>query len=176
MTALHVSNLAVAKRAFLSAGGLMLFVGLLSLGCGHTHTVGDAESAGTQKKAEDDGKSENHAEKQAALGSGHRADAPIKSDSRSDAPPLATSPAGLLKPDAMAAIQKKLVARGQLSADQESGKLDEPTQRALRAFQRDNHLPATGMPDDLTVQKLGIPPGQAFRATKPNGSPNGSPN
>jgi hypothetical protein len=94
---------------------------------------------------------------------------PVESDGRAGAPPLATSPSGLLKPGAVGAIQAKLVSSGHLSKSDESGTLDEPTRKALRGFQHDNNLPATGAPDDLTVQKLGLHPDQVFRATPKGG-------
>jgi len=83
---------------------------------------------------------------------------------RSDAEfPLATSPAGLLKPGAAGDIQKALVERGHLASSSSSGELDAATQKALREFQEENHLPATGTPDDLTVRKLGLDVSKVFR-------------
>jgi len=134
----------------------------LPFGCGHAHTVGDTGAA-----APSDPASSQRAERKRGEGAGRAeetAAGPIKSDGRAGAPPLATSPAGLLKPDAMEVVQKKLVSSGDLSQGDESGKLDEATRAALRGFQRKNNLPATGAPDDLTVQKLGLRPDQLFRA------------
>jgi hypothetical protein len=129
-----------------------------SAGCAHTHSVGDHGSASTESgSARDDAGADRP--------SGHVAD-PIHSAERDGAPPLATSPAALLEPRALRTVQEKLSSRGELSKDDESGKFDEPTRRALRSFQRKNGLPATGMPDDVTVQKLGLDPGQIFRSTK----------
>jgi len=51
--------------------------------------------------------------------------------------------------------------------DHHDGSLDEPTRQGLQAFQKKNNLPATGMPDDLTVQKLGLGVEQIFRAASP---------
>jgi peptidoglycan hydrolase-like protein with peptidoglycan-binding domain len=147
-----------------------LILGLLlaatALGCAHTHTAGDRGSGTTAEgRPESPAKGEkgNSADRPA-----HHAGATVTPGTRADAPPLATSPAGLLKPDAVEAIQEKLASRGDLSDKRESGKLDPPTREALREFQRKNNLPATGMPDDLTVQKLGLEPGQIFRATTKN--------
>jgi peptidoglycan hydrolase-like protein with peptidoglycan-binding domain len=129
------------------------------LGCGHTHTASDTGAAPAAKKEDPPAKDKGPT----------RADHPtvvtLKSDARAGAPPLATSPVGLLKPEAVEAIQGKLASRGDLAKDDRSGKLDDPTRKALRAFQRANNLPATGMPDDLTVKKLGLDPGEVFRAT-----------
>jgi peptidoglycan hydrolase-like protein with peptidoglycan-binding domain len=145
---------AISMAAFLLGGG--------AIGCGHTHTARDTGAATAAKKedppAKDDGR-------HGATRADHPTGVTLKSDTRAGAPPLATSPAGLLKPEAVEAIQGKLASRGALAKDDRSGKLDDPTRKALRAFQRDNNLPATGMPDDLTVKKLGLDPGQIFRAT-----------
>jgi peptidoglycan hydrolase-like protein with peptidoglycan-binding domain len=129
-----------------------------SAGCAHTRSVGDNESAPSESaSARDDGRADRP--------SGHVAD-PVSPAARDGAPPLATSPAALLEPGALRTVQEKLSSRGELSQDDESGKLDEPTRRALRSFQRKSGLPATGMPDDVTVQKLGLDPGKIFRSTK----------
>ncbi len=142
-----------------------LLLGATALGCAHTHTAGD-RGAGTT--------AEGRPESPAKGGKGNSADRPAHhadgtvTATRTGAPPLATSPAGLLKADAVEAIQEKLASRGDLSDKRESGKLDPPTREALREFQRKNNLPATGMPDDLTVQKLGLDPGRVFRATTKN--------
>lgn len=138
---------------------LALFLGGGELACGHSHAVGDTKAASPgdtspRKEAEHD-----------SSRSRHEANGAARAHTRDNAPPLATSPAGLLKPEAVAAIQEKLASRGRLSKSEESGKLDEPTHAALRTFQGDNNLPATGMPDDLTVQKLGLRSDQVFRAT-----------
>jgi peptidoglycan hydrolase-like protein with peptidoglycan-binding domain len=124
-------------------------------GCGHSKVANDSPAAPPDKKASGD----------SPPGEARHADAPIAS-TREGGPPLATSPGGLLKPDAVEAIQQKLAARGQLPAGHTSGKLDDPTREALRDFQRKNNLPATGTPDDLTVKKLGLDPGRIFRATQ----------
>ena len=78
---------------------------------------------------------------------------------------ITTSPAGQMKAHAVETIQEKLVAEGHLSADHRSGSLDGPTREALRAFQRDKGLPATGVPDDATVGKLGLRAADVFRVS-----------
>jgi len=150
------------KSALVAAGMLLVLAPLA--GCGHTHTATDAPPASPadkrsvkQSKRDDSGARATH----------HPG--PIKSDSRAGAPFLATSPSGLLKPEAVESLQKRLVSSGHLSKDDQSGKLDEPTHKALREFQRQNNMPATGMPDDLTVQKLGLKPEQLFLAAPKSG-------
>lgn len=137
-------------------------VAMAGWSCRHTQTATDpqkpaAESAGTPKRNESkqakvkDAESKSHASQEAGSTDG-------------SALPLATSPAGLLKPGAAEAIQKALVERGYLSSSEPSGKLDGATEKALRSFQDDHHLPATGMPDDFTVRKLGLEVSQVFKA------------
>ncbi|HZL16619.1 MAG TPA: peptidoglycan-binding domain-containing protein [Polyangia bacterium] len=130
----------------------LVFAAGVGAGCAHTHTVTDT---GASKPAD----------KPAAK---HRddisADAPGRTIRAKSGTPLATSPAGLLEPEAVKEIQKKLVSHGQLAEAAESGKLDGPTEKALRQFQHANNMPATGMPDDLTIQKLGLKPTELTRA------------
>jgi len=137
---------AVALVFALSLGGAALS------GCGHTHTASDTSANAA-------------ADKPAAK---HRddisAEAPGKTIRSENGPPLATSPAGLLRPEAVKRLQQKLVSHGQLAEADQSGKLDGPTHKALREFQRANNMPATGMPDDLTIQKLGLKPAELTRA------------
>jgi len=71
----------------------------------------------------------------------------------------------MVEPGAMKKIQEKLADTDLLKRDDVSGKLDEPTRRALRRFQDGKDLPATGVPDDETVRKLGLDPKDVFRAS-----------
>lgn len=64
---------------------------------------------------------------------------------------VATSPQGLLEPGALDKVRDKLgVAKG------------ESVQVALRRFQREHDLPATGMLDHETVEQLGLSPDEIF--------------
>jgi len=126
-------------------------------GCGHTHTASDTGTSAAADKTV--------ADKPAAKRRDDiSADAPGKTMRSENGAPLATSPGGLLEPEAVKELQEKLVSRGRLAEADQSGKLDGPTRRALREFQGANNLPATGMPDDLTMQKLGLKPDQLTRA------------
>jgi len=137
------------------------------LACSHTQTIGDTGSHAptkprVERKADDaSGDLDQHRKKRPAT---------TKDDTSGSEPPLAMSPAGLLKSGAIASLQEKLADRGYLKRQQEpdkrSGLLDASTLKALRAFQNDNNLPATGVPDDLTVQKLRLSPAEIFRAAK----------
>ena len=128
------------------------------IACGHTHSGGDTASNTTPPADE----------KTAAHGPSGRpaATSAVIVPGRDGAPPLATTPAGLLKPHAVESIQEKLASSGLLSEEHETGTLDGPTHQALREFQRSNNLPATGMPDDVTIQKLGLGTQEIFRVSE----------
>lgn len=90
--------------------------------------------------------------------SDRRAAAAEKADGESDGDdldpediPVASSPQGLLKPGADEKVREKLgVAKG-------AG-----MRKALMNFQREHDLPATGMLDHETVEKLGLDPKDIF--------------
>lgn len=147
-------------------------IALLLSACGHTKTATDQGQASEQHR--EPTASHHHGKPRPSVDQAHgEAHGEAKSESEPHAapsprdtnpPPLATSPAGLLKPGAAERIQSALTERGYLAAQERSGKLDSPTERALRAFQHDNHLPETGTPDDSTVGKLGLSPPDLFKA------------
>jgi hypothetical protein len=136
-------------------------------GCGHTRSVGD-----TAAKTDDAAKQEANAKEdsrrpRAATGPKRSARPPAEpAPSQEGELPIATAPAALLKPEGAKQIQAKLVARGYLDKDQTSDTLDDRTRHALREFQRESGLPATGLPDDATVTKLGLDPGRTFRSAE----------
>jgi hypothetical protein len=162
------------------------------LACAHTHSAGDADPKAATPQAEtakaetakaetakaETPKAETASGADAAparSGEAGAANAPNHREARLTSPagegageglPLATSPAGLLKPHAVEDIQDRLETKGALPPDHRSGKLDGPTREALRKFQKDAGLPATGAPDDLTIQKLGLRPEDVFRASR----------
>jgi peptidoglycan hydrolase-like protein with peptidoglycan-binding domain len=147
----------------LTAGAL-----LFAIACGHTHSVGDTTSnttgnttGNTTPPADQRAAPPKHSGRVSA-DKGGLVDGP----GRDGAVPLATSPTGLLKPHAIEKIQEKLASSGRLSEDHETGKMDEPTRKALREFQQSKNLPATGMPDDVTIQKLGLGTEDVFRASE----------
>ena len=76
---------------------------------------------------------------------------------------IASTPAALLAPGGARAIQERLVHSGELTGEP-SGELDGPTHAALARFQRAHDLPATGVPDNATVKKLGLDCGKIFRS------------
>ena len=146
-------------------------VALAETGCGHTRRADDAPVA--KSESEIGGKTPERSasrREDATPEPGRKASAESarKADGEParDGPPLATGPEGLMTEGAVEKIQERLRDRDLLKGDAPSGNWDERTRTALRDFQRDNGLPATGMPDDVTVGKLGLKPADVFRATK----------
>ena len=118
--------------------------------CGHTHAVGPAEA------------------KPSPAASSSEPSEPSEPPARTKARPngdieIASSPAATLKPGAARAIQEHLRKSGDLETEP-TGTLDGPTRKALTRFQRANGLPATGLPDDATVSKLGLKAEDVFRS------------
>jgi peptidoglycan hydrolase-like protein with peptidoglycan-binding domain len=69
---------------------------------------------------------------------------------------VASTPQGLMREGAEAKIQRRLQAKGFLHGEQSSGRLDQPTRDALRAFQKSEGLPTTGLPSYETVRHLDL--------------------
>lgn len=76
--------------------------------------------------------------------------------------PLAGEPLGLLRPGAEQEIHDKLSAGGFMKENAKGS-----TQAALRRFQAEHDLPATGTPDHETVRRLGLNPDDLFRKAAP---------
>jgi peptidoglycan hydrolase-like protein with peptidoglycan-binding domain len=69
---------------------------------------------------------------------------------------MASTPQGLMRDGAEAKIQARLRAKGFLHGTQNPGQLDPPTRDALRAFQKSEGLPTTGLPSYETVSHLDL--------------------
>ena len=80
--------------------------------------------------------------------------------------PVAPSRVALLEPGAVKAIQERLMHRGELDRRRATDELDAETRAALSRFQRDQGLPATGDPDQTTIEKLGLRVGDVFVSSK----------
>lgn len=168
---------------------------LAAASCGHTRKAEDPtpaeakEEAGKQDGKKQDGKKEDGkqegreagkqpkregaSEKKPSAKRDTERDGTASAERRRDddknptPAPLATSPAGLLKPGAEKKIQDQLAGRGLLESDDaRSGELDGATRAALRRFQREANLPETGVPDRETARRLGLSPDDVFRSTK----------
>ena len=147
----------------MTMGRALLALLLIFLSCGHTHSV---KQQGSEASSAREGERKAGAKSEES----DRGTSGKSSQGAERAPLLATSPAGLLQPGAIAALQDKLVDRGYLDKSARSDKLDDRTEKALRDFQRDQGLPATGTPDDATVKKLGLSLQDVFRSA-PSGKP-----
>jgi peptidoglycan hydrolase-like protein with peptidoglycan-binding domain len=79
--------------------------------------------------------------------------------------PVASTPQGLMRDGAETKIQQRLRARSLLRAEQCNGQLDGDTQQALRAFQKSEGLPTTGLPSYETVDHLGLSLDAIFHTT-----------
>jgi hypothetical protein len=76
-------------------------------------------------------------------------------------PRVPAAPQALLREGVVADLQRALARRGLLRAHRE-GELDDPTSAALRRFQQERELAATGFPDRETLKDLGIDPERAY--------------
>jgi hypothetical protein len=71
-------------------------------------------------------------------------------------PPISQSPQGMLAEGGAAQIQTALSTHGFML--KKTGLLDDETKEAILAFQKRENLAATGMPDQLTLKRLGLRP------------------
>jgi peptidoglycan hydrolase-like protein with peptidoglycan-binding domain len=100
----------------------------------------------------------------------HEPEAPDQPEERGvppkgERPAVPAAPSALLSPGAIGAIQRALMDRGYLRSHQ-AGELDKPTSAAVRRFQEDEGLAATGMPDRETLRKLGVDPEKTYGREK----------
>ena len=79
--------------------------------------------------------------------------------------PVASAPQGLMRPGAEQRIQERLRRKELLRAAQVTGQLDTDTREALRAFQKSEGLPTTGLPSYETIDHLGLDLDQIFHTT-----------
>jgi len=75
---------------------------------------------------------------------------------------VTSSPAGLLEKDAAGAIQRALAKHGVDVVA--TGVLDDQTTVALRLFQKFQDIAQHGMPDELTLTRLGLDPAKLYRS------------
>jgi murein L,D-transpeptidase YcbB/YkuD len=145
-----------------------VIAGLLLVGCTHTKTVGSGAEETKQASAATERRHSEHRASQPRRG--EAAEEPRNERGEKEIP-VATSPEGLLKPGAQERIEQRLADEGFLRrGDQPKSAARGETQpaasfdEALRRFQAHEHLPATGMPDQETVRKLGLDPDDVFKA------------
>jgi hypothetical protein len=141
----------------------LVVAGALAWGCSHTRSVesGSAgeEAAGHEKPPQD------HVAHHPPPSANPPTDQPAASATGKTEIPIASSPEALLTPGARADIEKKLAHEGLLegAGDHPGDASDARVREALRKFQRQRNLPATGMPDDATVRALGLNPADVFK-------------
>jgi len=133
---------------------------LLALACSHPRTAANARQEEQATEASDQpAEASDQAAGETAHGSasdpakGKEHGKPEKRGDQAGAEDIdvATSPQGLLQPGALDKVREKLgLSKG------------EGTDAALRRFQREHDLPATGMLDHETVEKLGLSPDEIF--------------
>jgi len=79
--------------------------------------------------------------------------------------PVASTPQGLMHDGGEKRIQERLHAKGLLAAADCTGEFNAHTRDALRAFQKAEGLPTTGLPSYETVQHLGLKLETVFLST-----------
>lgn len=114
----------------------------LQLGCAHTDQTGSAKTRDGSEQPQD-------------VAAPARPTRVVTPKVEAGHPPLAASPDELMRPNAVAKISKALAAKHFLSTDEPS-----PIEflDAVKAFQRNEGLAATGFPDHETLMRLGINP------------------
>ena len=80
---------------------------------------------------------------------------------RGKQPRVPATPEALLGRDTVAKVQQALAER-RLLGPHRQGELDQPTREAVRRFQRQQGLAATGVPDRETLEDLGVNSDQAY--------------
>ncbi len=137
---------------------------LLLVACGHTTAVTDNPSE--REKTTDD-KATKPAAKPAAKQSSPTGNKSKTAGNKNeaDAVPVASSASQMLEEGALKDLQRKLQKEGMLAEGDKhvTGKWDAASEQALRRFQRDNDLPATGMPDRASAGALGLDPDELFK-------------
>jgi peptidoglycan hydrolase-like protein with peptidoglycan-binding domain len=88
-------------------------------------------------------------------------------------PQAPAAPEGLLTAGTARELQRALADRGYLEGHR-SGELDDATAAALRRFQEEEGLAATGMPDRETLSRLGLDPDAAMGRNEPAAGSDGS--
>jgi Putative peptidoglycan binding domain len=131
---------------------LLVWFMLSSLACTHARKVDDASDQ-SAAKVDDPGEpaapEQQAADPQAA---GSRKGLIAGGEKDPERVPVASSPAGLLKPGAEQKVREKLGLNAK----------GEELRPALQRFQREHDLPATGILDHRTAKELGLDPDELF--------------
>jgi peptidoglycan hydrolase-like protein with peptidoglycan-binding domain len=87
---------------------------------------------------------------------------------RSEAITTSKTTNDMFKEEGIKKLQRALATKQKAVAGlQESGKLDTKTQDALRAFQKEQQLPDTGLPDYESIRRLGVKPEEVYQHSPP---------
>jgi peptidoglycan hydrolase-like protein with peptidoglycan-binding domain len=79
-------------------------------------------------------------------------------------PPLPATPSSLVTAGAVRQLKEALQSRGFLKSPSPGPEIDAETSNALRKFQQEEGLAATGFPDQETLRRLDIDAAEAYRA------------
>ena len=137
--------------------GLALLVLLVSSSCTHAKKADDASDQVASKTAEPEQQEVQIADPQAAS---NRKGLIAGGQKDPERVPVASSPAGLLKPGADEKVRQKLGVKGK----------GEDLRPALQRFQREHDLPATGILDHRTAKELGLDPDDVFERAQDGSS------
>jgi hypothetical protein len=129
------------------AGALLILWGAIA--CTHARKADDASDQVTSKTAEPESQAQQAADPQ---GASKRKGVIAGGEKDPERVPVASSPAGLLKPGAEDKVREKLGVKQK----------GEDLRPALQRFQRAHDLPATGILDHQTVKELGLDPDDVF--------------
>jgi peptidoglycan hydrolase-like protein with peptidoglycan-binding domain len=86
-------------------------------------------------------------------------------------PPLPATPSSLVTAAAARQLKAELRTRGFLENPSPGPELDAATSDALRKFQQEEGLAATGFPDQETLRRLNIDASEAYRAAPDETNP-----
>lgn len=118
---------------------------LLLAACSHSRTTSDSPKAAAEKKAE------GTDEKPKASATTHA---------------TSTTTKEMFKKDGLKKLQSALANKGNANV-KETGVLDARTQTALKAYQKQEGIAETGMPDYEVVRRLGLEPDEVFHSKPP---------
>jgi hypothetical protein len=137
----------------MKAGWALLLVSLSAAACTHARKADDASDQVTSKTAEPEQADAQVADPQAA---GKKKGLIAGGQKDPEQVPVASSPAGLLKPGADEKVREKLGVK-EKGGDYRA---------ALQRFQREHDLPATGILDHRTAKELGLDPDDIFERAR----------
>jgi len=86
-------------------------------------------------------------------------------------PPLPATPSSLVTADAARQLKQELRTRGFLEKPSPGPELDAATSDALRQFQQQEGIAATGFPDQETLRRLNIDASEAYRGAPQETNP-----